>query len=76
MNTPNPPWTDNQVDTILDGIATDMTMWLAVRHLQAAREYDPTESRHAAWIRDAIRENFDPACDDENPALWAIVNGD
>jgi len=71
------PWTDSQFEDILNGIADDpngMTLYTAVNYLRTARLTDPTDSYYAAEIRDAIRDNFDPACDDEDPALWNEVN--
>lgn len=47
-------------DTICDEIAAgNMILDDALLALEAARKTDPTESNHAAHIRDAIRDNFD-----------------
>jgi hypothetical protein len=47
----------------------------AIEWLREARFHDPTESGLAAWVRDAIRDNYDPDLDDDNPALWAELEG-
>lgn len=53
-------------DKICDNIANgEMTLEDAIDAFSTALGDDPTESFHAAHIRDAIRENFDDtdACD-------------
>lgn len=70
------PWNETQQQLILDSVAnqTDgMTMYDAISLLRVARIWDPAEAFFAAALRDAIRDNFDPDLDDDDPALWATL---
>ena len=61
----------------LDQLADDSgpPLHKAIEWLREARVHDPSESGLAAWVRDAIRDNYDPDLDDDNPELWAELEG-